>query len=117
MDDDAEGCGTEADGAGAAGRGAAKGAAEGAELRLAPALRGTGEENEPVLPPVRGAEEPPVPPPFISESNSSSGASRAALTRRSKPISRCTRGSGLRRRSSSVCKRIWKKRVRSSSEN
>ena len=41
----------------------------------------------------------------LRSSNSSSGARRAALIRRSKPISRCTRGSGLRRRSSSVCKK------------
>ena len=44
----------------------------------------------------------PGAPPFNSASNSSSGASRAALISRSNPISRCTRGSGFRRRSSSV---------------
>ena len=41
-----------------------------------------------------------------SASISSSGARRAAFTMRNRPISRCRRGSGLRRRSSSVCSRI-----------
>src|SRR5262249_49855109 len=45
-------------------------------------------------------------PPRNSASNSSSGAKRPALINRNNPISRCTRGSGLRRKSSSVCKRI-----------
>ena len=46
---------------------------------------------------------------------SSSGARRCALTSFSRPSSRCRRGSGLRRRSSSVASRMLKKRVRSSS--
>src|SRR3974390_896183 len=61
---------------------------------------------------VFGAEPPPVGRLLVplprSASSSSSGARRAALTRRSKPISRWTRGSILRRTSSSVCRRIWK---------
>src|SRR5216683_3945480 len=59
------------------------------------ALRAT-----PVFAPLPGA------PLFNSASNSSSGASRAALISRNNPISRCTRGSGFRRRSSSVCRKI-----------
>ena len=72
---------------------------------LAEAVREIGVE-------VFGAEPPPVGRPLVplprSASNSSSGARRAAFTRRSKPISRWTRGSILRRTSSSVCRRIWK---------
>src|SRR5262249_19922554 len=45
-------------------------------------------------------------PPRNSASNSSSGAKRPALINRNKPISRWTRASGFRRKSSSVCKRI-----------
>ncbi len=52
-----------------------------------------------------------------SASNSSRGARRRAWINRSKPISKWTRGSGLRRKSSSVCSRILKNRVRSSSLN
>src|SRR5579863_5031583 len=50
-----------------------------------------------------------------SESTCSRGARRAAFTKRKRPNSRCKRGSGLRRKSSSVDIKIWKKRVRSSS--
>ena len=53
--------------------------------------------------------------PRRSARTSSSGARRCALTNFSRPSSRCRRGSGLRRRSSSVASRILKKRVRSSS--
>ena len=49
---------------------------------------------------------PEVTPLLISANNSSIGASRRALIKRSSPISKCTRASGFRLKSSSVCNKI-----------
>src|SRR5262249_59320977 len=88
---------------------AAGGALLGGGVKAAPAAGGAavrvcGKTPEPARAvPVLAPLEVPL---FNSASNSSSGASRAALISRSKPISRCTRGSGFLRKSSSVCSKI-----------